>query len=142
MKKNLLYSALSLLILTIGFYSCQPDNTNNDPAPIVDPREQFVGYWNCTEQSKIHGTASFTINIYKDSTNTSYIRLTNFYQLGQDQVISGLTAGNNITVNAQTICSCVINGTGNLQTSTKINWNYTVNDLADIDTCTAVFTKQ
>lgn len=140
MKKSLLYCSMLVTILVIGFYSCQPDD-NNDPQPVEDPRDKFIGVWTCHENSHIHGPSTYPVTISKDPSNTSYVLLADFYMLGDTIKIQGLVTNSTISVNAQTTCSCTFNGSGTLTNSTTMNWNYTATDFADIDTCTAVYNR-
>lgn len=129
-----------MTMLVLGFYSCQPDEPT-DPDPVTDPRDKFVGVWTCHETSTIHGSSTYLVTISLDPSNTNYVKLADFYMLGDTTIIQGLVTNNNITVNAQTTCNCTINGSCTWSNSTTLNWNYTVSDIADIDTCTAVYNK-
>jgi hypothetical protein len=120
--------------------SCDP---NNNPPDDTDPRDKFVGSWTCAENSTQNGTSSFTVNVSLNSGNSSQILMANFYQLGSSKTVYAVVAGDNATAASQTVGGVTIKGDGSITTNdTKMNWNYTANDGADIDTCTAVFTKQ
>jgi hypothetical protein len=141
MKKIIKYTFV-LLTLASVFFSCNPDDTNNTPQPNVDPRDKFVGSWLCNEHSHQMGNSSFTVPISKDINNSSQIALANFYQLGSSQKVYGVVTNNTVTISNQTVSGKSVRGSGTITNNNNtINWNYYVDDGADIDTCTAVFTK-
>ena len=141
MKKIFRYSLILASFVSL-FLSCNPDDNNNDPQPVDDPRDKFVGTWHCSENSHQNGASNFIVTASLNSGNSSQIYLANFYQLGTGQKVYGVVANTNVTVPSQTVSGVTINGSGNMtDNNTKISWNYYVNDGADIDTCTAVFSK-
>jgi hypothetical protein len=138
MKKAIRY-ALMFLATTSLFYSCAPDD--GDPQN-GDSRDKFVGSWICSENSHQMGTSSFTVTISLNPANTYQILLANFYQLGASQKVVATVAGSSVTVASQQVSGVSVRGSGSITNNdTKINWNYYVDDGADIDTCSAVFTK-
>jgi len=140
MKKQ--YSLLFFigLFLAISLYSCNDDE--EDIEPYVDPRDKFVGSWLCTEDNKKSTMIAYTVVISLDASNSSQVLLANFNLFGENESASGLVTNNLITVPLQTILDNDINGKGNMIDVNTINWEYYVDDGADIDTITAVFTKQ
>jgi hypothetical protein len=90
----------------------------------------------------MHGTDTYNVTISEDPSNTSYVKLAGIYHLGDTIKIQGLVTNSTITITNQTTsCNCTFNGSGTLTNSTTMNWNYTATDIADIDTCTATYTK-
>ena len=88
------------------------------------------------------GISSFTVPVSLDPNNSSQICLANFYQFGFSQKVYGVVTSNTVTIPNQTVSGKSVRGSGTITTNnTKINWNYYVDDGADIDTCTAVFSK-
>lgn len=139
MKKTFRYLLL-LSAITSFLISCDPDGTN--PPDDTDPRDKFVGSWSCSENSNQMGTSTFTVNISLNTGNSSQIHCANFYQLGTSQKVYAVVAGDNATIPSQSVSGVSVRGSGSIASNnTKINWNYYVDDGADIDTCTAVFTK-
>ncbi len=139
MKKTFRYIFI-LASLTSLLVSCDPDD---NPPDDTDPRDKFVGSWSCNENSHQMGTSTFTVTISLNSGNSSQIYVANFYQLGTSQKVYAVVAGDNATIPDQSVSGVSVKGSGSITSSnTKIDWNYYVNDGADIDTCTAVFTKQ
>ena len=141
MQKTIKYIFVLCTLASI-FFSCNPDDTNDTPPQTEDSRDKFVGSWLCNENSHQMGTSSFTVPISLDPNNSSQIYLANFYQLGSSQKVYGVVANNSVTIPNQTVSSKSVRGSGTItNNNTRINWNYYVNDGADIDTCTAVFSK-
>ena len=139
MKKTIRYILIIIPLISI-FFSCNPDD--NDNTPTADDRDKFVGSWVCAENSHMNGPSSFTVPISLNANNSSQVFLANFYQLGSGQKVYGVVAGTNVTVPTQTVSGVSVRGSGNITNNdTKINWNYYVDDGADIDTCSAVFSK-
>ncbi len=142
MKKTIRYTFIIITLISI-FFSCNPDDTNDNPQPTEDPRDKFVGNWTCSETSSQNGQINpFYVTITLDPSNSSQILLANFYQIGTSQKVYGVVASSNATVPNQTVSGLSIRGSGNIaNNNTKINWNYIVDPGGDPDTCTAVFSK-
>lgn len=139
MKRNLLYLFLFISISAL-IVSCDP--TDGPDEPDVDPRDKFVGSWICNETSTQNGNSTYNVIVSLNPTNSAQILLAQFYQMSSGQKVYAIVANNNATVPEQTLTGLVIKGSGNYSTTTsKINWTYYVNDGADIDTCTAVYSK-
>lgn len=139
MKKTFPY-LVSLATLVSILFSCNPDDNPNDTA---DARDKFVGNWTCSEHSAQNGNSTFTIGISLNPGNSSQIYIANLYALGTSKQVYAVVAGDNATIPQQNIGSYTASGSGNIYNSdTKINLDYYMNDGADIDTCTAVLTKQ
>jgi hypothetical protein len=144
MKKTFKY-----LIIVAAFMSLQTTCNNNDnPPDNTDPRDKFVGNWTCVETSTLNkkGTSSYTVAISLNTGNSSQIDLANFYGLGSAKTVYAVVAGDVATIPDQSISGTTgfsAKGSGSITSSdTKINWDYYVNDGAEIDTCSAVFSKQ
>jgi hypothetical protein len=140
MKKQISFF-IFLFVLASFLHSCDPNN-DNPSDPTTDPRDKFVGSWICNETSNQNGISTYNVTISLNPGNTSQIQLANFYQIGSGIKLYAVVANNNATVPEQTASGLSIKGSGNYNTSTnKINWTYYVNDGADLDTCTAVYSK-
>jgi hypothetical protein len=138
MKKNLLAIIILGAFISI-LYSC---NSNDSNATSSDPRENFIGTWTCNESSHLNGNSAFQVTISLNPNNSSQILLADFYHLGTSQKVYGVVANTNVTIPQQTVSGFSIKGSGTItNNNTKINWNYYANNGADLDTCTAVYTK-
>lgn len=139
MKKSaFLYFALASLF-AITILSCQPDDPDDNIN--TDDRTKFDAAWLCTESSQM----TYTVNIDIDSSNTTQIKLYNFHHLGFEEMVFGIVSGNTVTLPSQTACqgTITIEGTSSMQSNQNIiDFYYTVNDGVNLDTITAVYTKQ
>ncbi|NVO02885.1 MAG: hypothetical protein HXX09_09325 [Bacteroidetes bacterium] len=143
MKKIHFLIFATIILFSVYFVSCNPDDPDGSPQPVTDPRDQYVGNWTCTEVSQLFPTQTpFTVGISLSSTNTSQILISNFYHFGTSENAIAVVSDNSVALPQQTVCSMAIHGSGNLETATKITWNYFVNDGADIDTVSATYIKQ
>lgn len=137
MKKNLLSLFLILSLGSILFISCQKD----DPVDEQDARLDYIGQWLCTE----NGGMTYTVKIHLDSSTQTQIKLYNFHNLGMDEKANGIVTGNSMNIPNQSLCQGTIQLGGSgvmLSNKNSIEFTYTVNDGANLDTIYAVYAKQ
>ncbi len=141
MKKNIKYFLFFTTLLLISLNACKPDKDDDTQGTDID---RFLGSWICEESSSLLGPSTFTVNIETDPLYENQVLLSNFYHLGYSEKPYGLTSSNIITVPNQYVCdsTMTINGDGDLRSDGKIYWTYYSNDGANIDTVTAIYTKQ
>lgn len=122
-------------------FSCTTEDPLLDNS---DSRDKFAGTWQCKENSRINGTSSFTVIISKDSSNSSQVKIANFYMYGLSEHAIANVSGRNISIPKQTLCNNLIHGDGYIDNSeTTINFEYVIDDgSGEIDSCTAIFTKK
>lgn len=136
MKKSMRFIALLLLgLLATG--GCTEKADSVDPN---SPRDAFIGRWSVSETwTKL----SYEVQISADPNSSDGVFISNFGNLGSGSTPAGASvSGSNITLDAnQVIAGFTINGSGYLSSS-KINWNYTMNDGATLIQAIAVYTKQ
>ena len=138
--KKIFRTTLFTAIFASLIIACNPDDPNTPDN--TDPRDKFVGSWLCNENSHLNGNSSFTVTASLNPSNSSQIYLANFYQLGTSQKVYGVVASSSVTIPSQTLSSVTVRGSGDITNNdTKINWTYYVDDGADIDTCTAIYSK-
>jgi hypothetical protein len=138
MKKTIL--ALLFGVLYLSFTACQKDEDND---PDADPRDKYVGTWLCTEDSPKKSTMiAYTVTINLSPDNSNQILLYNFNLFGPGEYVYGNVSSNLVTVPVQTVLNTTVDGKGNLIDDNTMNWEYYVNDGADIDTVSAVYEKQ
>ena len=132
----------SLLIVGLFLTSCQPDKKDDPNSPTTDARDKYTGIWLCNENSKVSGTTSYTINIYKSTSNSSEILIDHFYDL-QTQARASVS-GNSLNIPYQQLGSIgFASGSGNLlSTGSTLSLAYTTNVGGNKDTCTANCIKQ
>jgi len=121
------------IFVFLGLNSC--DKTTNDPP--LDVRAQYIGSWTCTESP----TVSYPVTISLDSTNSSQIFIHNFHLFGINEKAYAIATQNNLTLPNQAILSHTIHGSGDLVNNNKITLKYYVNNMTDVDTINAVYTK-
>jgi hypothetical protein len=138
-KRNLLIKLLMTLSIGVILFStsCELDN---DPIT-SDPRDNFTGTWTVNETSSLYGTNNYTVTISYDPNNSTQVLISNFYHFGMEFNAYAITTINSITIPQQEVCNHNVQGTGQ-RDKNKITWNYTVNDGADLDQVSAVYTKQ
>lgn len=123
-------------LISLTMATCNPDDGED-----VDTRDKYVGQWNCTETATQHPVPiTFSVDITKDALTTDEIYISNFYHLGFDEKAKGLVNFNSLNLPTQTVCNITFFGDGTYSQN-KVNMTYYANDGADIDTVTAVFSK-
>jgi len=131
------FIAVTLLALLV---SCTKEGEETNK----DIRTDYLGNWKCTQTSKLNGNSQFTVNIKADANDDSKINMFNFYGIGANDSIYAIvstTAANSLSIPQQTHSSDYIAGSGNDVSTTKLTFDYTVDDGNAIDTITAVFNK-
>lgn len=129
---------ISCLILALLISSCTEDGDIINPQ---DDRDAFLGTWNVDETCN---RIPYQVTIIKDPSNSSQVIIKNFWLIGPDETAPyAIVAGDNIVIPQQNISNdgkTVVKGSGILDKQT-IDWEYTVNDGADLYTCTATYEK-
>ena len=122
----------ALIMATLS--ACTETETGS---PTGDDRDNFTGTWNCTENSTLYGSGSYTVNISKVG-NFDSIEIKNFYQLGNSTKTIALISGNSITIPNQSVTGITVYGTGILSNS-KVNMTYYAIDGSLKDTVTSTY---
>jgi glycosidase len=130
------------IALCITATSCAPDE--DGPTPGQDARDKYIGQWKATETSQLFGASVYNINISKSASSESQIRITNFYQLGNNtntfSEVNVSGDGNSLTVFQQLVSGQTLIGTGTFSNS-KIKFTFTANDGQNVDNVTMDCTK-
>ena len=129
-----------LLVLQIGLISCESDTTEPD---VVDPRSNFTGVWTVNENwTKL----TYEVSITEDQGSTNGVYIENFAGSGGGVLTHATVSGTSIYISPipQTLSTGwkIEAGSGTMQGTTKINWNYIFNDEANTYTAVAVYTKK
>lgn len=136
MKRAGIIYLLVNLVISLTFYSCTDEE---DPLNPQDDRDAFLGTWNVTESCT---KEAYSVTIVKDPSNSSQVIIQNFWLIGfNEKPPYAIVAGTTITIPEQTICynaSNTVSGSGKLDKG-KIDWDYTVNDGADLWSCSATY---
>lgn len=129
---------ISYIVLTLLLVACTEDTDVIDPQ---DDRDAFLGTWNVDETCN---RIPYQVTITKDPTNSSQVIINNFWLIGPDEKAPyAIVAGSNIVIPQQNINNeekTIVKGSGVMNKNT-IEWEYTVNDGADLYTCTAIYEK-
>jgi hypothetical protein len=133
-RKNYIGLVLAILV-SIALLSC----TDDDGLLGSEDRDAFLGTWNVIDSCS---KDAYSVNIIKDTTNSSQVIIENFWLIGFDQKAPyAIIAGTTISIPQQFICdnnSNKVSGSGKLDKKT-ITLNYTVDDGADLWSCKATY---
>jgi hypothetical protein len=140
MKKSIPFVAILFMLFASLLSGCatEPDP---DPSP-TDARTAFLGRWSVVETPT---KLTYEVNITTDPNSTDGVFISNFGNTGSGSNPAAATiGGKTITLDPnQTIGEgWIINGYGNLSTTTRISWNYSINDGADVIYYIATYTKR
>ena len=119
MKK---FKSLFVVLALISFLASCVDDDGADPNVPGSDRDKFVGSWLCKETVAGSTPNTFTITIQKFGDDDT-LRVYNFNNLGAQEYVVWLVAGNSVTIPAQTITQIDIGGSG-FYSNDKINLNY------------------
>jgi hypothetical protein len=138
MKKVSKYFLLILLAgLSVSVISC---NKDEEPEPLIDDRDIMLGKWKCQENSSQSGNnPPFNVEIQKSPADNARIDILNFYGIGT--AVCNVS-GSYISIPSQNINGNTCKGGGTSQSHTTIHLSYTAFDGSNIDSVTAVLTKQ
>jgi hypothetical protein len=129
---------LKVLIVAVLLISCTDEDDILNP---TNDRDAFLGNWDVTESCV---RDSYDVNIVADPSNSTQVIINNFWLIGySEKPPYAIVAGTTITIPTQKMCyneSNEVSGSGKLIKG-KVVWNYTVNDGADLYTCTATYAK-
>ncbi len=140
MKRNYFTTLLLFLVVSQVFFSCATESTNPDPSP-TDARSKFLGRWSVNETWT---KQTYVATISADPNSTDGVFISNFGNTGSSGNPAGAkVSGNSISLDPnQTIGSgWIINGGGSMSGTTKISWNYTINDGATLINAIATYTR-
>ncbi|MBI9033639.1 MAG: hypothetical protein JEZ03_04110 [Bacteroidales bacterium] len=126
-----------VLALLLGFTACEPEPTT---IPDEDYRDDFIGTWLADDSPAKSTLNTYVVTISKDPSNSAQLLLNNFHQTQQN--VSGLVSASRITISGFSTNAGSISGEGKLIGNNKIQWDYSVNDGADIIEYSAVFTRR
>ena len=134
--KNLKFLLPVILAGFLSIAGCTEKSDNTD----TPTRSSYLGRWSVTESSR---KLTYEVNITADPGSGDGIFISNFANTGWSSTPAGaVVAGNSVVLDAnQVISGITINGSGVLS-GTRINWNYTLHDGADLINAVAVYTKQ
>jgi hypothetical protein len=127
-------------ILLVSFlFSCDTSDDNN-PSPIPDVRDKFVGEWKANEDCS---KGIYIVNISKDPSNSARVLLQNFAGSNAIQPDTALVAASSIIVYDQVNSeNWEIEGSGSYQVDGWIEWEkITLVISGSVETCSATYIK-
>ncbi len=127
---------LFVVVTVMCVVSCTEGDDILNPS---DDRDTFLGTWNVNENCQ---RTDYDVNIVVDPTNSSQVIIQNFGLIGYgEKPPYAIVAGTTITIPTQDMSvNIIVAGSGKLIKG-KIEWDYTLNDGADLYTCTATYQK-
>ena len=136
-KQKLIISILiSIFFLSLG--SCDTSDDNN-PSPIPDVRDKFVGEWKVTDACS---KGNYNTFITKDPSNSSRVLLQNFANSNASQPDTAIVTASSVYLYQQTNSEdWLIEGAGNYQVDGSIAWVFTLVISGSQESCTATYKK-
>jgi len=141
MKTLSRFLALAFFTFMLFHTGCQPDEPDEPTTGSV--RDKYLGNWMAEETSTQYpNPITFNVKITADPDNDKQVLISNFYHLGSAPAdrVKAIVTTTSLNLPQQTVCDVMINGSG-AYSANKITWNYYINDGADIDQVTSVYTK-
>jgi hypothetical protein len=132
-----------LFLSAVMMFAVSCEDLDN-PDDTGDSRDKMTGTWQFIETSvKSTKSMSYVVTITKDPNNNSQVILANFVNPGTSDIQSvGIATSSQIVVNEQTLSNgWVIEGSGKLDGTETMNWNYSIIVGGDLEQYTAVATK-
>ncbi len=117
------------------FSSCEIDEAN----PNAELRDEYVGEWNCVENSSQFGQSAYKVTISKDPGNFDYILIQNFYNSNTARV---RVFDNELVIEPQLINSTdsVFGGGSSSVNYDSFTLDYTVDDGGTLDEVRSSYT--
>ena len=137
MKNNTVINILLTIALATMLTGCTKDSGTT---PDTGSRSSFLGKWLVTPTTKL----TYEVNITTDPNSSNGVFISNFAGLGTSSIpASASVSGTSITLDANQVIGdgITINGSGSLS-GTKIKWNYTLFNGADLINVSETYTKE
>ena len=130
---------LRLMLISVLFMLiCCNTSDDNNPSPVPDTRDKFVGTWNVNDESC--GKGKYVVEIIKDPSNSIQVLIQNFAAAIADDPDTAIVAGASIHIYKQKNSEdWTIEGNGTYNTDGKIDWNYKLIISGHEETCTATY---
>ena len=137
MKKQGIFFLLIPLLAGLLVSSCGKDN---GATPTLT-RELLTGKWMVNETKK---KITYEVTILIDSTTSSGVLINNFAAGGPTVYAFANLSGNTLALRTNELLSngWIVNGSGTVSGTTRIDWPYTLHDGSNQTSIQAVFTKK
>lgn len=137
------YFRIFLVAALLYMSSCTDDGDSPGTSPTTDKRDSFTGVWAVSETSSIFGQSVYESEIIKNSSIADNIAVDNFYQLGLEVITQVVVvSGSQLTIPQQTITQKTLEGSGQLIDKNTIEFNFTVDDGAAIDSVNCIYSRK
>ncbi len=135
MKTPIILKLFIAIFAASTLVSCEKDDTTET----IDSRDAFVGTWNVSDHQITK--ANYQVRIYKDGNYSEKVWLINFH--GTTDTAFAYISDKTITINPQVLNTTHLStgGSGLMEGTTKINFEYYINDGAQQDTIQATYQK-
>ncbi|NQT76822.1 MAG: hypothetical protein HQ565_03840 [Bacteroidetes bacterium] len=130
---------LRFLFISVFFMLiCCNTSDDNNPSPVPDARDKFVGAWNVNNESCSKG--KYGANISKDPSNSIQVLIQNFAFANAGEPDTAIIAGGSIHIYKQINSEgWTIEGNGTYNIDGNIDWNYSLIISNYEETCTATY---
>jgi hypothetical protein len=137
MKRTNNYFLLLILLSGLIIPSCKKDN--GTPEGLT--RASLTGKWMVTETQK---KITYEVTILIDSTTSGGVLINNFAGAGPTVNAFANLSGSSLALTNNELLSngWVVNGSGAVSGTSRIDWPYTIHDGANLISIQAVFTKK
>ncbi len=129
-----------LAIILLPVFLTSSCNKDNGTTPELT-RSLLTGKWMVNETQK---KITYEVTITIDSTTSSGVLINNFGGGGPTVNAFAYLSGNTIALATNELLAngWIVNGSGTVSGTTRIDWPYTLHDGADLKNIQAVFTKK
>ncbi len=128
---------LFMALLMIG--ACDTSDDNN-PSPVPDARDKFVGEWSVNNENC--GKSKYLVTISKDPSNSVQVLVNNFAFSHAGQPDTAIIAGSSIVLYRQINSEgWQVEGNGSYKSDETINWTYALLISGTLENCTATYIK-
>ncbi len=108
---------LILLLLAFGLSSCKKDKNY--------PKDSILGTWRCFEQGSMYGYRQYNVDIDLHGSDSSIVRIFNFYNLGYDFEVIATISDTLITIFETNNLLYSFAGSGSIERDfSAIYWRY------------------
>ena len=137
MKRVSKYILLFSLSAVFFVSSCNKDNSSTQ----LLTRASLKGTWVVNETFK---KTTYEVTILIDSTTSNGVLISNFAGAGQNVKAIAYLSGVKLALTSNELLSngWIVNGSGTVTGTTRIDWPYSLHDGANLTTIQAVFTKE
>jgi hypothetical protein len=130
---------IHLLLLLVVFFVCSCNKDSGSTPSIT--RNSLTGTWLVNETTKKN---TYEVIIQVDSTNSTGVLISDFGGGGQNVKAKATLSGNIVSLSSDELLSngWIVNGSGTVSNTSRLNWTYSIHDGANLTNYTAVFTKE